>query len=105
MYPHPDLEAIEVTVEALFHISDHVNEPRPPSCDLGHQVMEETTTNLISDPEPNYPDLVPRFEPPGGEKILLINSINDEGTIVETMFLLVVLFGTCFLLYIFPPGP
>ena len=79
------------------------------------------------EPVVHYPDLVPRthnpqppktpttdVDPPKSEaaanttktntSIPLVMQDSKEGPLSETLFLLALLFGTCFLLYIFPAG-
>ena len=126
MQPEPDLEAIEATLRAFLIQADkkHVEE------NVEHA---DTTTNtdeyFDQNVEPNYPDLVPRTDslvvtnvavitqkkplkvekkPKNIEKVVTTttNTLQEpiEGPLSETLFLLALLFGTCFLLYIFPPG-
>ena len=56
--------------------------------------------------EPAHADcnVVSTSAPPSGEQFENMQEV-QSGPISETLFLLAILFGTCILLYFFPPGP
>ena len=129
MQPKPDLEAIEVTLRALLSAASTTASDNKKQQSADH--VEDRAYDDNDDDEavvmvPNYPDLVPR---PNPAALLLKEAITATaqerplkasdpatttprqtppttaaGPLSETMFLLALLFGTCFLLYIFPAG-
>ena len=105
------LEGIETTVLALVNL-EIVN---PTSQELNPVPSDR---DLAPSPVKNYPDLVPRmegkfrdddknFEESSVEDITELNGLTElnGGPMSETFFLLAILFGTCILLYFFPPRP
>ena len=134
MQPEPDLEAIEATLRAFLiqadkkHVEENVEHADTTgSPKLNCRFKANTDEYFDQNVEPNYPDLVPRTDslvvtnvitqkkplnveksPKNIEKVVTTttNTLQEpiEGPLSETLFLLALLFGTCFLLYIFPPG-
>ena len=130
MQPKPDLEAIEVTLRALLSAASTTASDNKKQQSADH-VEDRAYDDNDDDDEavvmvPNYPDLVPRPNPAALLLKEAITATTQErplkasdpatttprqtppttaaGPLSETMFLLALLFGTCFLLYIFPAG-
>ena len=63
-----------------------------------HQIEQQSATSQLSDFEFTDYHVSEPFE-------IIENQEVQSGPISETFFLLAILFGTCILLYFFPPGP
>ena len=74
-------------------------------CDAEDSLESDESQNTVLDknekldpePEPNYPDIIPR------ESSTKKTPVRKPATDLETIFLLCLLFGTMFLLYLVPP--
>ena len=76
-------------------------------CDAEDSLESDESQKTVLDqneklePEPNYPDIIPRDS--STKHLTTMTPVQKPGTDLETIFLLCLLFGTMFLLYLVPP--